>query len=287
MGKIRIGLSGWSYDEWSGDFYPADLPADDRLRYLADRFDTVEVNGTFYSLTTPDAVRSWRDQTSRRFVFSVKGSRYITHNKRLHDPGQAMANFFASGILDLGRRLGPILWQLPPNLRYDRDDLEQFLDLLPHQTEAAVSLARRHDDRVDKASYGDGNNHRVRHVLEFRHPSFLVPEAMSITRRHGCAVACSHATDWPLAADVTAGFVYVRLHGPGEVYASRYEDEDLQRWAERVETWHRGNEVGDLATFSQSRPPERKERDVYVYFDNTAAGHAPQDALRFQEMLEA
>ena len=287
MGRIRIGPSGWSYDEWSGGFYPSGLSSEERLEYVADRFDTVEVNGTFYSLTTPSAVRGWRDQTPQWFIFAIKGSRYITHVKRLRDPAQALANFFASGVLDLGERLGPVLWQLPPNLKFDRDRLEAFLELLPHDTDQAAALAREHDDRVGAVSYGDGVNHRLRHVVEFRHPSFFSAEPLSLARQHGCAVACSHSTEWPLSGDVTAGFVYIRLHGPGETYASGYGDDELRRWAERAGTWRGGGEVDDLPTFSEAQPPERKERDVYVYFDNTAAGHAPEDALRLRGLLDS
>lgn len=285
MGKVRIGLSGWSYDEWDGGFYPPALSPDERLGYVADRFDTVEVNGTFYSLTTPSAVRGWMGKTPTRFVFAIKGSRYITHTKRLHDPAQALANFFASGLLDLGTRLGPILWQFPPNLTYDRERLERFLRLLPHETSEAEALAREHDDRVREGSYGDGTNHRLRHVVEFRHPSFLTAETMSVARRNGCAVACSDSSAWPLVADVTAGFVYIRLHGPEEIYASGYDEDSLQCWAERLEIWREGGEVQDLPSFSEGQPPQRQERDVYVYFDNTAAGHAPKDALRLKEIL--
>jgi uncharacterized protein YecE (DUF72 family) len=287
MGRSRIGLSGWSYDEWRGGFYPRSLSPERRLGYVADHFDTVEVNGTFYSMTTPATVRSWRGQTPQRFVFAIKGSRYITHTRRLRDSGQALANFFASGVLDLGGRLGPVLWQLPPNLEYDRGRLESFLTLLPHDTDEAAALARKHDDRVEETSYGEAGNHRLRHVIEFRHPSFLASEPLRLAGQHGCAVACSHSSEWPLVGDVTAGFVYVRLHGPGEIYASGYNDDDLRRWAERVETWRSGGEVDDLPTFSESRPPKRKERDVYIYFDNTAAGHAPEDALRLREMLDS
>lgn len=285
MGKVRIGLSGWSYDEWSGGFYPRGLSSDDRLEFVGARFDTVEVNGTFYSLTDPSTVRSWRDRTPRDFVFAMKGSRYITHTKRLRDPGRALANFYASGVLELGDKLGPILWQLPPNLGYDREVLEGFLALLPHDTDAAVALARGHDERVEEVSFGDGVNHRLRHVIEVRHPSFLGAEPIGVAQSHGCAVACSHSTEWPLVSDVTAGFVYVRLHGPGDVYASGYDDGELHRWAERIETWRSGGEIDDLPAFSRSKPPERQERDVYVYFDNTASGHAPEDALRLRAML--
>jgi uncharacterized protein YecE (DUF72 family) len=287
MGKIRIGLSGWSYDEWSGGFYPAGLSPEARLGYVAHRFDTVEVNGTFYSLTNPASVQRWREQTPADFVFAVKGSRYITHTKRLHDPATALANFFASGLLELGGKLGPILWQLPPNLSYVRDDLEHFLGLLPHDTDAAVTLARAHDERVQDFAYGDGSNHRIRHVIEFRNESFFQSEAVATVRNHGCALACSHSSEWPLVPDLTAGFVYVRLHGPDELYASGYDDGALGQWATRIERWKAGDAVDDLEPVSDLVSPPRRERDVYVYFDNTAAGHAPEDAHKLRNLVGA
>lgn len=285
VGKIRIGLSGWSYEEWDGVFYPADLASRHRLAHVAKTFSTVEVNGTFYSLTTPAAVRSWKNEAPSPFVFAIKGSRYITHTRRLRDAKVPLANFLASGLLDLGGQLGPILWQLPPNLEFNRVELTSFLDLLPRDSTTAVRMARAHDDKVDDVSYGDRANHRIRHVIEFRHPSFLNAEAIALARRFGCAVACSHSSEWPTVADVTAGFMYIRLHGPGEIYQSGYDEHRLKRWAERISTWRSGGEVDDMQTYSKAKPPARKERDVYVYFDNTAAGHAPKDAMRLKELL--
>lgn len=286
MGKIRVGLSGWSYDEWEGGFYPDDLASEHRLRHVAERFDTVEVNGTFYGLTDPATVRRWRSETPSEFVFAVKGSRYVTHIKRLKGVDRAVANFFAQGVLELGGQLGPILWQLPPRLRFDHHKLDSFLALLPHTTNEASELARSHDDRVEDVSFGDGSNHRVRNVVEFRDPSFLDTDAVALAKRHSVAVACSASTEWPMVADVTAGFVYVRLHGPGEIYASRYSEDGLRAWARRCEAWRDGDLVHDLDTTSNVSPPKRKTRDVYVYFDNTARGHAPGDARRLQTMID-
>ena len=284
MGTIRVGLSGWSYDEFRGDFYPNDLAQSDELSYYAERFDSVEVNGTFYGLTTPTAVRGWRDAVPSDFVFAVKGSRFITHNKKLRDAEGALANFFASGILDLGSRLGPFLWQLPANLHFDAERIDSFLSLLPHDTAAARDLAGRHDDRVEDVSYGPDKNHRVRHVLEVRHDSWLCDDLVSMLRRHGVALAFSHSSEWPYTEEITAGFVYIRLHGPGELYASAYGD-DLERWAERIRAWHAAAELDDAQRITDRSPPERKERDVYVYFDNTATGDAPKEAQRLREML--
>lgn len=287
MGRIRVGLSGWSYDEWRGDFYPEDLSRDDELSHAASRFDTLEVNGTFYGLTDPGSVRAWYDETPYDFVFAVKGSRYITHTKRLSGTESALANFFASGILDLDQKLGPVLWQLHPNMKFDADRVESFLSSLPHDTDAAIELAKRHDDRIEDVSYGPGENHRVRHVLEPRHETFLDPELARIARDHGVALAFSHSSEWPYLEEITAGFVYIRLHGPGELYSSPYGDERLRRWADRIVEWRDGGVPSDSDRISDAQPPTRKSRDVYVYFDNTAAGHAPKEAEALMEMIRS
>ena len=286
MGKVRIGVSGWSYDEWRGDFYPAELNQNEELDFAASKFDTIEINGTFYSLTDPESCRHWRESTPADFVYAVKGSRYITHTKRLHDFKTPLSNFLASGVLELEEKLGPTLWQLPPNMKLDPDRLDEFLETLPGNTSEAVDLAREHDDRVESVSYGSGRNHRLRHVLEVRHPSFFRPETATIAKRHGVALCTSHSTEWPLLEQVTAGFVYIRLHGPGEIYASGYSDDDLAGWAERIEVWLGGGEPEEAELISDLNPPRRQERDVYVYFDNTASGHAPRNALRLRELLE-
>ena len=286
MGSIRVGISGWSYKDWRGSFYPRDLPHDRELQYVAGKFDTVEINGTFYSLTTLDSCREWYRAAPRGFVYAVKGSRFITHNKKLADVDRALANFFASGILELREKLGPILWQLPERSRFDAERVERFLQILPRDTDAARRLASRHDDRVEEAGYGGGDNHRVRHVLEPRHESFFQPEMTRVARRNRVALAFSHSSEWPYMEEVTAGFVYVRLHGPKRVYDSAYGTESLEVWAERVSAWHAGGEPDDPMRISDLQPPRRKERDVYVYFDNTAGGQAPREALVLRKLLE-
>lgn len=285
MGRIRIGLSGWSYEEWRADFYPEGLAHSKELAYAAARFDSLEINSTFYGLTTPRACRSWYEAAPARFEYAVKASRYITHNKKLVDCESAVANFLASGILELDDKLGPILWQLPPTLRFDRDAVERFLQLLPTDTEAAAALAHHHDDRVKSTSFGSGARHRIRHVLELRHQSFFVPEMVTLAHRHGVALAFSHAADFPYAEQVTAGFVYVRLHGPGEIYASRYDDDRMHRWADRARTWHEGHEPSDAIHISDRQPPGRRERDVYIYFDNDVHCYAPRQAQELRRLI--
>ena len=287
MGTIRVGLSGWDYDDWRGEFYPPGLPKTQHLRYAAEQVDTLEVNGTFYGLVSAKTFRSWRDTVGPDVVMAVKGSRFITHNKKLRDAEAPLANFFAQGVLELDDRLGPLLWQLPPNLHVDVDRLEAFLDLLPHHTEDARSLAGRHDDRIDDPAYGPDTAHRLRHVVEVRHESWLDADVVRVLRRHGVALACSHAATWPYVEEVTAGFVYVRLHGPEEVYGSAYGEDGLRHWADRVRTWHAAEEPADARRITDRVPPRRQERDVYVYFDNDMGGHAPREAVRMRELLDA
>lgn len=285
MGKVRVGVSGWNYDEWKGVFYPSDLRDADQLEYAAAKFDTIEINGTFYALTDPKTCRRWREAAPRDHRFAVKGSRYITHTKRLKDARGAVANFFASGILELRDQLGPILWQLPETLRFDADRMRAFFDILPGDSTEAASLAAEHDDRVEEVSFGGGENHRMRHVLEFRHESFSCEESARIAAEHGIALCFSHSSEWPYVEEITTGFVYLRLHGPGELYASEYGDSDLEAWARRIATWHEGGQPTDARRISDREAPDRKERDVYVYFDNTAHGHAPANAMRLRELI--
>ncbi|MDX1567646.1 MAG: DUF72 domain-containing protein [Longimicrobiales bacterium] len=289
MAKIRIGPSGWDYDNWKGDFYPEDLPRTRRLRYVAGRFDTLEVNGSFYSLLRASTYRDWYQETPRDFRFAVKGSRFITHSKKLADVRLAVANFMASGILALDQKLGPILWQLPARHVFDRDRLDSFLQLLPRTTEEAFVLADGHDERVPEPFVGKDegrSNHLIRHVLEPRNESFFSPEAVGILRDAGVALAVSHAGDWQRREELTAGFAYVRLHGAPETYHSGYGDEELDGWAGKIRCWAVGEEPEDAARITERAAPSRKGRDVYVYFDNDAEGHAPYDALNLKERLQ-
>ena len=268
-GEVRVGISGWTYDGWRGDFYPAGLPRREELGYAAQRMTSIEINGSFYSLQRPSSYRSWREQVPDDFVFAVKGGRFITHMKKLREAEQPLANFFASGVLALGPTLGPLLWQLPENLPYDRERLEQFFSQLPRTHAEAAALAARHDDKVpdDRALTTAEHDGRLRHVLEFRSESYCTDEAFALLREHdiGCVVA-ETAGRWPQAEAVTSDLVYVRLHGDTELYASGYTDEALDRWADKCRRWA---EAGD----------------VCVYFDNDAKGHAPYDAIRLLDRL--
>jgi uncharacterized protein YecE (DUF72 family) len=270
-GRIRIGTSGWVYPPWRGVFYPPKLAHRRELEYLSRQVNSVEINGSFYSLQRPSSYQTWREQTPDDFEFAVKGGRFITHMKRLRDIDAPLANFFASGVLALGDKLGPMLWQLPPTLRYDETQLADFFDRLPRSTEAAAELARRHDERLDGRDWTTTDADRpVRHALEVRHSSFTDPAFPDLLRRHGIGlVVADAAAEWPYLEDVTADFAYVRLHGSTELYASGYTDEALDGWAERIRRW---TEQGV---------------DAYAYFDNDMKVKAPRDAIGLLERLRS
>jgi len=285
--QLRIGTSGWSYPRWRGDFYPAGLAPHDELGYLAQHLRTVEVNASFYALQRPETYRGWADRTPDDFVFAVKGSRYLTHLKRLVDAETALANFFASGLLALGPKLGPVLWQLPENMRLDLPRLAAFTALLPRTTEAAVRLARRHDARVEGRSFLEPDADRpVRHALEVRHDCYQDARFIELLRSAGVALVVSDgAGHWPLLADVTTDFCYLRLHGPLLLYAGGYPAASLDMWAARIRAWTAGSAPPDLPTI-KDRPPEAPTgRDIYVYFDNDSDGRAPFDATALAERL--
>ena len=284
-GKIRIGLSGWSYRDWRGDFYPEGLPHKEELAYAAARFPTLEVNGTFYGLSTPKAMRSWYQAAPEGFIYAVKGSRFITHNKKLNDVDEPLANLMASGILELREKLGPILWQIGPNLRFDAERMDRFLASLPRDLDQVSPLARQATLDRPHAIDRVGANHRVRHVIEPRHESFFVEDMARIARRHGVAIAFSHSSAWPYTEEVTAGFVYLRLHGPRALYASGYTRPELKEWARKIIAWSEGSEPEDARRITERIPPHRKNRDVYVYFDNDSGGHAPRDAAELIRLL--
>ncbi|PZQ12864.1 MAG: DUF72 domain-containing protein [Rhodanobacter denitrificans] len=287
--SIRIGISGWRYAPWRGRFYPKDLPQRSELAYAAGLLDSIEINGSFYSLQTPERYAAWHDDTPARFVFSVKAPRYITHILRLRDTERALANFLASGVLRLRAKLGPLLWQLPPSLRYDPAQLDAFLRLLPRDTGQALALARRREvSRMrGRSALSIDRVRPLRHALEVRHESFRDPDFIALLRRHRVAlVVADTAGRWPYLEDVTAGFVYLRLHGDAELYTSGYGDAALDRWAERIRAWAQGREPDDAQRIAETAP-RRARRDVYCYFDNDAKVRAPADAQALIRRLDA
>ena len=288
-GAIRVGISGWRYPPWRGPFYPRDLPQRRELEYASRKFSTIEINGSFYSLQRPEFYARWRDETPADFVFSVKGPRYVTHLLKLRNCEQAVANFFASGIANLGDKLGPILWQLPPMMRFDAERLAPFLAALPRDTDEAAAIARRRNDKVrGRARLVFGPCRPLRHALEVRHLSFVDPAFVDLLRdRNVALVVADTAGKWPYAEDVTADFVYLRLHGDKKLYVSGYTRQALARWRDRLIAWSEGGEPQDATRISETKPARRASREVFCYFDNDVKVKAPRDARALTEGILA
>ncbi len=286
MAGLYIGVSGWTYDHWRGGaFYPEGLSRSRELAYVTRRVNSLEINGSFYSLLTPRSYATYRDTAPDGFLFAVKGSRFITHAKKLKDVEVPLANFFASGILRLESTLGPVLWQFP-EMAWEVERVARFLDLLPRDHEAASKLAHKHDRRVSgRASMVVHDNHPIRHALEFRDKRFFTEEVVRLCRDHNAALVFADSGEWPYTEELTAGFVYLRLHGSPHTYASNYGERRLDAWAERVRAWWRGGEPPDPERITDRKPPRRKHRDVYVYFDNDGKAHAPADAVGLMKRL--
>jgi uncharacterized protein YecE (DUF72 family) len=248
---------------------------------------SIEINGSFYSLQRPEYYQQWHDATPEDFVFTVKAPRFITHLKRLREIDIPLANFLASGIFNLRHKLGPLLWQFPPNFRYDRQRMADFFALLPKDMAAAQKLARRRDARMKgRCRLAIANQQPLRHAVEIRHASFLDETFMELLREHNIAlVIAESAGRWPLIQAVTADFLYLRLHGDKELYRSGYSDTALQRWAQRIAAWHTGTEP-DAATAQPAPRGTIIQRDVYCFFDNTDVKlRAPRDAQTLMRKL--
>lgn len=273
MGDTRIGISGWKYGPWRGRFYPPRLPQRLELEFASRQVNSIEINGSFYSLQEASSWQRWYSETPPGFVLSVKGGRFITHMKKLKDVEMPLANFFAQGVLALKEKLGPILWQFPPAFAFNADRFEKFFELLPRDMPSAARMARQSDKRTAGLN-GIGTDRRlnprlpVRHAVEVRHDSFRSSTFLEMLRAHHVAlVVADTAGRWPLLEEVTANFVYVRLHGDKELYVSGYSPAVLDRWAQRIRSWQKSN------------------LDVYVYFDNDAKVHAPFDAIHLAGLV--
>lgn len=268
---LRIGTSGWTYPHWRHDaFYPTGLRQRDELGHLAKRLHTVEINGSFYSLQRPSSYRKWRDLTPEGFTFAVKGSQFITHRKKLRDVELPLATFLASGMLDLGEKLGQVLWQLPPQLPFDAHRTSGFFTLLPRTHGAAAEAAQRCDrtrfERWDQepAVITARPDHPLRHAIEVRHPSYQDENFLQLCRDHDVAIVLADTAGRFPWIDRPAGtHGYVRLHGSRKLYASGYTAEELDVWTARLRGWC---EVEGL-------------EEIAIYFDNDGSAHAPHDAL--------
>ena len=287
-GAIRVGISGWHYGPWRGGFYPKGLSQKRQLEYASRALPTIELNGSFYSLQRPSSYASWYADTPPEFVFSVKAPRYIMQVLRSRDVKAPLANFFASGVANLREKLGPILWQFPPFFQYDSAMLDHFLSLLPHDGDHASALARRHDAKVaGRAQVDFGPARALRHAIEVRNDSFVDPGFIALLRKRKVAlVVADTAGRWPEYEDMTADFVYIRLHGDEKLYTSAYMETAIARWAKRIRFWSEGAEPPGARRISPKPAPASHRRDVFCYFDNTAKVHAPANARRMLKKLE-
>lgn len=287
-GHIRIGISGWRYAPWRQVFYPKGLTQKRELEFASRALPAIELNGSFYALQRPGSYLSWYEQTPPDFVFSIKANRYITHILRLDGIESAMANFFASGLLALKEKLGPILWQFPPSFRFDAGLFESFLKQLPHDTHAAVKLAENREAYMHNSEYIKTDEKRpLRHAVEIRNKSFETPEFIALLRKYKVAlVIADTAGKWPYKEDITADFTYLRLHGAEELYASGYTDQALDHWAARIEAWSKGGQPDDAHLISEQVPAPGKSRDVFCYFDNDIKVKAPFDARKLLRRLD-
>ena len=241
-GVIRIGIGGWTYEPWRGTFYPDKLPQKRELEYASRQLTSIEINGTFYGSQKPDTYAKWRDETPDGFVFSLKAPRFSTNRRTLADAGDTIARFFASGVMELKDKLGPINWQLPPTKKFDPIDFEAFLKLLPQEAEGRM----------------------LRHVVEVRHDSFRSADFVALMRERGVAVAIAADSSYPQIADPTAPFVYARIMGTKETEEVGYSDAALDLWAARAKAWASGAVTDGLDRIQPQRV-DRKARDVYLY----------------------
>lgn len=289
MPEYRVGISGWTYPGWRGVFYPKGLPQRRELEYAGRCFNSVEINGSFYALQKPDSYQAWYSQTPAGLRFAVKGGRYITHMKKLREVEEPQANFFASGLLALNEKLGPILWQFGSNLGFDLERFEAFFRMLPRDTEAAAELAKYHTQGRLKGAWTKTDVRRpIRYAVEIRHDTFLSPAFIELLRRYNIALVFADAAGlFPYTEDITADFLYIRLHGAEQLYWSGYTDAQLDWWAERIRTWSSGGEPRDakLVAPDPFAIAKSSPRDVYVYFDNDAQVRAPFDAANLARRL--
>ena len=260
---IRVGIGGWTFAAWRGDFYPAGVKQADELHYASRRLTSIEINGTFHRTQSAASFAKWRDATPDGFVFSVKGHRAVVNSRKLAEADEALDWFFKSGVLELGEKLGPFLWQFAPFRKFDAEDTGGFLKLLPRQLSGRPLM----------------------HVVEVRHESFLVPEFVALLREHNVAVAYADSDTHPAIADVTADFVYARLQRSKLENDAGYPAAELDRWAERARTWESGGAPDDLPRVGNEAAPERK-RPVFVYVISGAKERAPAAAMALIERLE-
>jgi uncharacterized protein YecE (DUF72 family) len=262
-GQIRVGIGGWSFEPWRGVFYPKGLPQAKELAYAGAHLTSIEINSTFYGSQKPETFRKWARETPADFVFSVKGSRFVTNRRVLAEAGDSIKRFLGSGVLELGDKLGPFLWQFAPTKKFDPADFGAFLELLPAKL--------------------DGR--RLRHVVEVRHDSFRTPAFVALLRKFAIPVVYSEHQTYPEIADVTGDFVYARLQKGKDTIPTAYSPKALDKWVERFKTWAKGGAPADLPRVEAKPPAKAQTRDVFVYFIHEGKLKAPAAAMALIERL--
>jgi uncharacterized protein YecE (DUF72 family) len=263
LSKIRVGVGGWTYEPWRETFYPADLPKARELEYASRKLTSIEINGTFYRGQSPATFRKWASETPDHFVFSLKAHRVTTNRKDLSEAKSAIDRFLETGPLELGERLGPILWQLAPTKRFNADEIETFLSFLPHEI----------------------GGWRLRHAIEARHASFRDPAFIELARKHRVATVFAHSEKYAELYDVTGDFIYLRLQESQSVEPKGYPPPAITKWAKRIRQWAAGDAPDDLPVISKEKMPEIP-RDCFVYVISGAKERAPAAALALIEELK-
>lgn len=263
-GKFRAGMGGWTFEPWDESFYPNDLPKSRQLQFASRQVTTIEVNGTYYSSFKPATYAKWAKETPDDFVFALKAIRYSTNRKVLAEAAESVQKFLNSGISELGPKLGPIVWQFANTKKFDLQDFEAFLKLLPDAQDGVP----------------------LRHALEVRHDSFLAPEFVALARKYGAAIVYAHHDSYPEIADLTGDFVYARLQRCKDDNEHCYTDADLKRWSERVKEWAEGALPEDLPYVTAAAPSQTKARDVFVYFIHEGKIRAPHGAIALQKLVD-
>lgn len=263
-GTIRAGMGGWTFEPWEGSFYPEKLARKRQFEFAARHVPTIEVNGTFYSTMKPETFAKWAAESPDGFVFSLKGNRFVTNRKVLATAEESMTRFLRSGVAELGDRLGPILWQFAHTKKFEPEDFDAFLQLLP-QSQDGVAL---------------------RHAVEVRHASFVTPDFVALAARHGVTIVFADHATYPAIADVTGPFVYARLQTGADANHDCYAPEALDAWAERARIWAAGASPDDLPRADPAHEAAKTPRDVFVYFITEGKARAPFGAMALMKRLE-
>lgn len=260
--RVRVGVGGWTFEPWRNNFYPAGLAQTRELEYASRQLSAIEINGTFYGSQKPSSFAKWRDETPDDFVFSMKATRYATNRKVLGEAGESIERFVKSGIAELRTKLGPILWQFASTKKFEPEDFEAFLKLLPREVEGLP----------------------LRHALDVRHASFMTEQYLDLARRYRCATVFTDSDDYPSFADVTGEFVYARLMRTDASLKAGVAPKQLDRWAEIAGLWRAGQEPDDLPRVAATRA-EATPRDVFMYFISGAKEKAPAAAVELIKRL--